>query len=119
MILHPILVAGLSVLTVIGCATAPATPSPIPSDREVVAYVTANWDQYDARFAFLSERRGQSPSLVSVTNVDCAADGGDARCTFTVQGRFQDGVVLRRSLDSLFQRQADGSIEKLIPVFAG
>ena len=119
MTLHRLLPAGLSALTLVGCATAPATLSPIPSDREVIAYVTTNWDAYDARFAFLSERRGQSSSPVSVTNVECVADGGDANCTFTVQGRFQDGVVLRRSLDSLFQRQPDGSIEQLIPIIRG
>ncbi len=51
-------------------------------------------------------------------NVECVAERGDASCTFIVQGRFRDGVVLRRSLDSLFRRQADGSIEQLIPVIA-
>ena len=108
--------AALSVLAVVGCATTPTEMSSVPSDREVVAYVTANWDAYDARLAFLSERRGQSPILVSVTNVECAPDGGNAKCTFDVRGRFEDGSVLTRPIESLFQRQDDGSIEMLIPV---
>ena len=117
MILHH-LVAALSVCALAACATTPTVPSAIPSRKEVVDYVTTNWGYYDARFAFLSERRGQSPVLVSVTDVRCDADSGNANCTFTVQGRFGDGVVLRQPMESLFQRQTDGSIEMLIPVMA-
>jgi hypothetical protein len=113
------LLASLSVLAAAGCATAPGSPSSIPSDREVAAYVTTNWQNYQGRFAFLSERRGESPTLVSVRNIECAAVNGDAECTFDVQGRFADGTVLKRPLESRFRRQADGSIEMLIPVVRG
>ncbi|WP_439470293.1 hypothetical protein [Brevundimonas sp.] len=113
------LLAPLSILAAAGCATAPASPSSIPSDREVAAYVQTNWAIYEGQFAFVSERRDQSAVLVSVTNVDCAAVEGDARCTFDVQGRFADGTVLKRPLESRFRRQADGSIEMLIPVVRG
>jgi|JI6StandDraft_1071083.scaffolds.fasta_scaffold663993_1 hypothetical protein len=114
--LHPFLSAALSIAALVGCATTSPGPSTVPSDREVVAYVTTNWGYYDARFAFLSERRDQSVALVSVTDVECEADGGNARCNFVAQGRFEDGTILRRSMESRFQRQADGSIEMLIPV---
>lgn len=116
MFLHHRLSAALFILALAGCATAPAEPSPIPSDREVVAFVMATWDHYDARFAFLSDRRGQSSAPLSVTNVECGPDGDDAKCTFVVRGRFGDGVVVTQPMESFFQRQSDGSIEVLIPV---
>lgn len=119
MIIRHRVIAALSALVLSGCATSSPTPSLVPSDREVIAYVTTHWDYYEGRFAFLSDRAGQSPSLLSVTDVECQPDDGDAMCTFTARGRFQDGMILRRSMDSLFQRQDDGSIEMLIPVFAG
>lgn len=90
----------------------------MPTDAEVVAYVTTNWSSYDRRLAFLAGRRGQSPSLVSVTDVECREDDGDAACTFVAEGRFSDGTVLRQPMESAFQRQSDGSIEMLIPVAA-
>lgn len=119
MIRIQLLPVAITMLALTGCATGPSVPSPVPSDREVVAYVRANWDAYDARLAFLSGRRGQSPTLVSVSNVECAPDGSDARCTLDVEGRFEDGTVVKRAIESLFQRQTDGSIEMLIPVVRG
>ncbi len=108
----------LCVLALAGCATAPG-PSPIPSDREVVAFVMTSWDHYDARFAYLSERRGQSSTPISVTNVDCGPDREDAKCTFVVRARFVDGAVVSQSMESAFQRGPDGAIDVLIPVFRG
>ncbi len=116
MTLYRLFPAALFVLALAGCSTTSAVVSPIPSDREVVAYVTSNWSDYDAQFALLSQRQGQTAAIVSVTDVECVADDGDARCTFIVQGRFEDGVVLRQPMESYFQRQGDGSIEELIPV---
>jgi len=118
MTLHRLLPAALFVLAPVGFATAQTAPSALPSDREVVAYVTTNWVHYDTRFAFLSGRPDQSPALVSVTKVECAADGETASCTFVVRGRFADGAVLRRAMDGHFGRRADGSIEMLIEVAA-
>ena len=115
MITRHLLPVALSALAT-ACATAPVEPSPIPSDREVIAYVTTNWGYFDARFAFLSDRRDQSPALVSVTDVDCTPEEGHARCTFAVSGRFADGVVLRQPMGSHFRREPDGSIEMLIEV---
>ena len=111
-----VLSAALSVLALAACATAPATPSNIPSDREVVAYVGDNWDSYQSGLAYLADRRGQSPVLVSVKEVDCRAFGTDAACTLVVTGRFADGAVVSRPMDSHFRRMDDGSIEQLIPV---
>ncbi len=119
MALRLLLSAALSILALVGCATAPATPSPIPSDREVIAFVMATWDHYDRRFAYLSERRGQSSNPISVTNVECGPDGEDAKCTFIVKGRFGDGTVVSQPMESFFQRQPDGSIDVLIPVVYG
>ena len=104
--------------TLLGLLLAAATlGAQAPKVHELtVAPERIHWGYYDARFAFLSERRDQSVALVSVTDVECEADGGNARCNFVAQGRFEDGTILRRSMESRFQRQADGSIEMLIPV---
>ncbi|HEY0102659.1 MAG TPA: hypothetical protein VGB60_04250 [Brevundimonas sp.] len=116
MTLHPLPLAALSVLALTGCATAPPTPSLLASDREVVAHVRANWSEHVARMAFLSGRRGQTPVLISVSKVECAPTGFNSACTFDVRARFDDGAVLTRSVDSEFQRGADGSIAKVFPV---
>ena len=88
----------------------------IPPDREVAAHVRANWAEYTARVAFLSGRRGQSSTLVSVSNIECVQEGYDAPCTFDVRARFEDGTVITSRVDSRYQRQFDGSLERLIPV---
>lgn len=119
MIHRPLPLAVLSILALAGCATTPAVPSPIPSDREVVAFVMTTWDHFDARFAYLSDRRGQSSTPISVTNVECGPDEENAKCTLVVRGRFGDGVIVSQPMESLFQRQPDGSIEVLIPVVFG
>ena len=109
--------AAVSVFALAGCATAPNASSALPSNREVVAYVAANWsDSYGPLFAYLNQRPGQPVVLVSVKDVECATDDGDARCSFAVQGRFGDGSILQRPMDSAFRRRADGSIVQLIPV---
>ena len=114
--LRPVGLATLSVLALAGCATAPAAPSSVPSAREVIAHVRANWDQHSARMAFLSGRPREIPALISVSNVECAPEGLAAECTFDVRARFGDGAVITRSVDSRYQRLSDGSLQKLIPV---
>jgi hypothetical protein len=111
-----LLAAVVPAVAIAGCATAPTNPSPLPSDREVVAHVRANWDEHVARMAFLSGRRGEVSALISVSNVECAPRGFNAACTFDVRARFPDGAKITRSVDSEFQRGADGSIAKIFPV---
>lgn len=116
MTLHPRPLATVSALALAGCATAMPAPATLPSDREVLAHVRENWSEHAARMAFLSGRRGQTPVLISVSNVECAPKGFNSACIFEVRARFDDGAVLTRSVDSEFQRGADGSIAKVIPV---
>lgn len=108
----------LAALALASCATAQPGLSTLPSDTEVVTYVTTHWNYYSARFAWLSDRRGASPTLLSVKSVECREAAGHAKCTFLAEGRFEDGKVLRQPMDGAFGRQADGSIEMLIPVVA-
>ena len=116
MIRRQLIPAALFILALTSCASAPPASSSVPSDREVVAYVTTTWDHYDQEFAFLSDRQGQSPIVLSVRNVECVPDGDDAKCTFVVRGRFGDGAVVSQPMESFFARRPDGSIEVLIPV---
>lgn len=111
-----ILAAALAALALSSCATAQPGPSTLPSDAEVVTYVTTNWNYYSGRFAWLSDRREASSTLLSVKDVECREDAGHAKCAFVAEARFEDGRILRQPMDSAFGRQADGSIEMLIQV---
>lgn len=75
-----------------------------------------HWSEHMARMAVLSGRRGETPVLISVSKVDCVPKGFNSACTFEVRARFDDGAVLSRSVDSEFQRGADGSLAKVFPV---
>lgn len=118
MTLRVLFPTALSVFALTGCATAPAELSLVPSDREIVAHVRANWDQYAARMAFLSGRPREIPALISVSKVECAPEdsGSSAECTFNVRARFGDGAAMTRSVDSRYVRLSNGSLQKLIPV---
>jgi len=119
MMFRPLLSATLLLMASAGCASAPTALSPIPTDREVVAFVMSTWDHYDRRFAYLSGRREQSSTPLSVRNIECGPDGEAAKCTFMVRARFADGAIVAQPMESAFQRGPDGTIDVLIPVLRG
>ena len=83
--------AGLACIGLASCASAPDA-SGLSTDREVVAYVTQNWDGYSARAAYLANRPRAENTLLEVKNVECKPVEDRLACTFTTRVRFADGV---------------------------
>ena len=109
--------AGLACLGLASCASAPDA-SGLSTDREVVAYVTQNWDGYSARAAYLANRPRAENTLLEVKDVECKPVEDRLACTFTTRVRFADGVEASPTVESAFGREADGSLVRLLQVIA-
>lgn len=86
------------------------------SDREVKAYVTEHWENFQLRLAYLVGKQGQPSTLLSINAVDCGPSEGHIACTFSPRARFADGTVSTAPVEVMFGRQPDGTIEQLLEV---
>ena len=98
-----------------GCASTPDA-SGLANDGEVVAYVTQNWDGYSARAAYMAGRPRAANTLLEVKDVECQPKEDRLACTFTTRVRFTDGVEAAPTIESIFGREPDGSLVRLLQV---
>jgi hypothetical protein len=110
-----LLCASLVSIGLAGCVSVPDASAPA-KDREVVAYVTQNWDAYSARAAYLAGRPRAGSALLEVEDVQCQAQESRLACTFTTRVRLADGVEAAPTVESIFGREPDGSLVQLIQV---
>ena len=70
------------------------------------------------RAAYLAGRPQATNTLQSVKDVVCEPSEDIMKCRFEVRVRFEDGVQASPTLEALFGRQPDGSIEQYLEVIA-
>ena len=109
--------SAITVTAVSACVSGPSSISAdMASDREIQAYVTEHWTNFQFRLAYLVGKQGQSSTLLSVEAVDCGPSEGHIACTFSPRARFADGTVSTAQVEGMFGRQPDGSLEQLLRV---
>ncbi len=111
------LIVAMAVAGSVSCASAPKVDG-LASDREITDYVTGHWPDFTMRAAYLAGRPWTANTLQSVKDVVCEPSEDIMKCRFKVSVRFQDGVQASPTLEALFGRQPDGSIEQYLEVIA-
>ncbi len=93
------------------CATRPSPSAQLmPTEAQVEAYVSQNWNHFYWIFNNFAGRKGQA-ELISVRAHDCGRSFGLPACSFDVTARYPETEPIIRTLWSQFEWDAQGRLQ--------
>lgn len=107
---------GALLILLTGCATSgtPVVLPPRPSEAEVQDYVRTQWATYDRRLGVSAGRKGESATLISVSNVICTPYYIAWACAFDVTAQFGSQPALTQRLVSQYDCTETGALNEIV-----
>lgn len=90
---------------------------PLPTQAEVIEYITSHWSEWEPRFARFASRQGEAAALGVIKNVSCDYLYSTPECWAEVTARFGDGSEQTQKMFSQFERDEAGKLKEVIVMY--